>query len=115
MSEAIKKFKIEGETVVQLSDKYWICPNCKLGNENGDGLCSDDDRDLISEEHPTYYYYNEELLCYGCGWGGCVSTLYRRALKSEDHVQCPCCKGSGSVSTKKAAKYKGYKKDQASK
>jgi len=118
----LRKFKLDaktaahtpdarvGEWVVCIPDEDWICPGCGCGNEGGDGLYSDDDRESVGDIDSLIFYYDELLLCSKCEWEGAAGTLYNLAMKAKDMVQCPCCKGDGSVRSKKAAEYKKLKK-----
>jgi len=114
----LRKGKIDGRVVVEIPDKDWKCPHCGTGTDAADGRGG-----LILEadgiEFPGEWLDpNGEVFCYGyrsddsfekCDWAGSVIDVFKAAMRRKDMVTCPCCKGEGVVTKKKAESYKGKK------
>lgn len=105
MANRLRKYKnIDGDTILVIPEKYMRCPKCGAGweaNAKGDagGLISEDDRPELDD---PLYYADECFSCTNrdrngvdCGWGGEAKDLYRLAIKRENLVPCPHCKGTG--------------------
>jgi hypothetical protein len=114
----LRKGKIDGRVVVEIPDEEWKCPRCGTGPDNttasGGGLVLECD----GIEFPDQWLDpNGDVSCYGkkkddievCGWGGSVMDVFKAAIRRKDMVTCPCCKGEGVVTKKKAESYKGKK------
>lgn len=121
----LRRFKQDGEWVVEIPEQFFKCPRCGAGYERNSkdqmhGLYSDDDRECL----PGDLFYDDELIrCSGvikleedgcedekkCDWEGGAGQIYRAAVKktpAAEVVPCPCCAGTGSVAKKKAVAFK---------
>lgn len=114
----LRKGKIDGRVVVEIPDEEWRCPLCGTGPDTADGRGG-----LVLEEDGIEFPGewldpNGEVFCYGyrsddsfekCEWVGSVMDVFKAAMRRKDMVKCPCCKGEGAVTKKKAQSYKGKK------
>ena len=102
----LRKSKIDGAVVCEIPDDDWKCPKC--GGGVGEGLTHEE----MVEHYPDTEWMHEEdfVQCYctidgdgrenggpECGWAGDVIDVYNAAMDRLNQVQCPCCRGKGTI------------------
>lgn len=89
---------------VPIPEKDWKCPKCGVGVEAEDSEgwviydCVNYDCEFLHD--------SDTLVCGQCGHGMTGEEYSRWYAKKKSAVKCPCCRGEGTVSKKKAEEYK---------
>ena len=96
-------------TSVQVSDEEWKCPKCGVGVEYTDKY-GDIQEGFVISDSVNYdcdlLHDDDEVECCRCGYTASGYKYVREYIKIKNLVQCPCCKGKGVITKKKAEEYK---------
>jgi ribosomal protein S27AE len=108
-TKEIKMSCIYKHTSVQIPDEEWICPKCGVGVEYTDKY-GDKQEGFVVVDSVNYdcelLHDDDELECGRCGYSASGLSYSRWYKKSKDLVKCPCCKGTGVITKKKAEEYR---------
>lgn len=106
----LAKRKVNGELQFCIPSELWRCPKCGAGSDSPKGGFvldepfsdpGEDSQDIPEEEEAQGWTRNGCVIC-ECGYDTTTAKFFTLLMKKANMVECPCCKGHGVVSSKKA-------------